>query len=127
MAHNPPPTPRLTAPYLSHFPSQTVRLIGKVVQLRGETAVVDAGGEINVLLNRVRLSFSLSLRPSPQVPVRAFFLPGIGVSQGGPDSRVVCGKGQSSHPRQRGGDRGEGSGGLEREGFDGDGLWGEFG
>jgi len=46
-------TPRVNAPYLQTFTGQTVRVLGKVVQLRGETAVVDAGGQINVLLMRV--------------------------------------------------------------------------
>ncbi|KAI9875161.1 MAG: hypothetical protein M1830_008809 [Pleopsidium flavum] len=45
-------TPRINAPYLGTFTGQTVRVLGKVVQLRGETAVVDAGGRVNVLLNR---------------------------------------------------------------------------
>lgn len=118
MAHNPPPTPRLTAPYLSHFPSQTVRLIGKVVQLRGETAVVDAGGEINLLLNRVRLSPS---RPRERRERHK------GGGFGADSVWMGCVTGQSSHPWQRGGDCGQGSGGLEREGLDGDGFWGEFG
>lgn len=46
-------TPRITAPYLENFQNQTVRLLGKVVQLRGEHATVDAGGQINVILTRV--------------------------------------------------------------------------
>ncbi|TKA67597.1 hypothetical protein B0A49_01229 [Cryomyces minteri] len=45
-------TPRITAPYLETFSHQTVRILGKVVQLRGEQATVDAGGQIAVLLNR---------------------------------------------------------------------------
>lgn len=50
------PTPRISAPYLSPFTNQTVRILGKVTQLRGETAVVDAGGPIDVVLNRVCVS-----------------------------------------------------------------------
>ncbi|GAB7354172.1 hypothetical protein MBLNU459_g4726t1 [Dothideomycetes sp. NU459] len=45
-------TPRITAPYLEQFSHQTVRILGKVVQLRGEQATIDAGGQINVHLNR---------------------------------------------------------------------------
>lgn len=49
-------TPRITAQYLEQFSHKNVRLVGKVIQLRGETAIVDAGGQITVLLNRVRFS-----------------------------------------------------------------------
>ncbi|KAK4930785.1 hypothetical protein LTR66_009697 [Elasticomyces elasticus] len=45
-------TPRVTAPYLEQFGHQTVRILGKVVQLRGEQATIDAGGQITVYLNR---------------------------------------------------------------------------
>lgn len=46
-------TPRITAPYLEQFSHQTVRILGKVRQLRGEQATVDAGGNVQVYLNRV--------------------------------------------------------------------------
>ncbi len=46
-------TPRISAEYLSAFQNQVVRIVGKVTQLRGETAVVDAGGAITVYLTRV--------------------------------------------------------------------------
>ena len=47
-------TPRVTAPYLEQFVGgPVVRILGKVLQLRGEQAIVDAGGQITVLLNRV--------------------------------------------------------------------------
>ncbi|KAF2156573.1 replication factor A protein 3 [Myriangium duriaei CBS 260.36] len=45
-------TPRITAPYLEQFQHQTVRILGKVTQLRGDQATLDAGGHINLLLNR---------------------------------------------------------------------------
>ncbi|KAK0310252.1 hypothetical protein LTR82_014934 [Friedmanniomyces endolithicus] len=45
-------TPRINAPYLSQFSHRTVRLLGKVRQLRGELATVDAGGDVVVHLNR---------------------------------------------------------------------------
>ena len=46
-------TPRITAPYLEAFSHSTVRMLGKVRQLRGESATIDAGGSVNVFLNRV--------------------------------------------------------------------------
>jgi hypothetical protein len=53
-------TPRINASYLEQFTHRTVRILGKVTQLRGEEATIDAGGQINVHLNRVcyRLFFS---------------------------------------------------------------------
>jgi hypothetical protein len=46
-------TPRITAPYLEQFSHKTVRILGKVRQLRGEDATIDAGGQISVHLTRV--------------------------------------------------------------------------
>lgn len=46
-------TPRINASYLEQFTHRTVRILGKVTQLRGEEATIDAGGQINVHLNRV--------------------------------------------------------------------------
>lgn len=54
-------TPRITAPYLEQFSHQTVRILGKVRQLRGEQATIDAGGQISVFLNRVSYVVGLSL------------------------------------------------------------------
>jgi hypothetical protein len=51
-----PQTPRVLAPHLSNFQHRIVRILGKVVQLRGETAVIDAGGNVDVVLNRVRVT-----------------------------------------------------------------------
>ncbi|OQO14173.1 hypothetical protein B0A48_01049 [Cryoendolithus antarcticus] len=45
-------TPRITAQYLEQFSHQTVRLLGKVRQLRGEQATIDAGGNVSIHLNR---------------------------------------------------------------------------
>ena len=53
-------TPRITAPYLEQFSHQTVRILGRVRQLRGEQATIDAGGQISVFLNRVKPTFSMS-------------------------------------------------------------------
>ncbi|EKG20657.1 hypothetical protein MPH_02012 [Macrophomina phaseolina MS6] len=45
-------TPRINAPLLEQFTHQTVRILGKVTQLRGEQATIDASGNINLHLNR---------------------------------------------------------------------------
>ncbi|MCJ1453927.1 hypothetical protein MMC28_004276 [Mycoblastus sanguinarius] len=45
-------TPRINAKYLESFTNQTVRILGKVISLRGETATIEANGSINVHLNR---------------------------------------------------------------------------
>ncbi|KAF2501947.1 replication factor A protein 3 [Lophium mytilinum] len=47
-------TPRILAPYLSQFQGQTVRILGKVVQLAGETAFIDAGGRVTLDLKTNR-------------------------------------------------------------------------
>lgn len=48
-------TPRATAPYLDSYVGRNVTIVGKVVQLRGEQAVVNADGNISAHLNRVRI------------------------------------------------------------------------
>jgi replication factor A3 len=48
--------PRINAQYLEAFTGKTVMITGKVSQIRGESAVIDANGEVTVLLNRVRTS-----------------------------------------------------------------------
>jgi len=45
-------TPRINSQYLDSFTNQIVRLVGKVVQLRGEQATIDAGGNVTAHLNR---------------------------------------------------------------------------
>lgn len=47
-------TPRINAQYLDHFNHQTVRIVGKVRQIRGETATIEANGSITLHLNKVR-------------------------------------------------------------------------
>ncbi|KAF2733955.1 replication factor A protein 3 [Polyplosphaeria fusca] len=47
-----PQTPRILAPNLSTFQHKLVRMLGKVVQLRGESATIDAGGNVDIILNR---------------------------------------------------------------------------
>ena len=60
------PTPRINAPLREKFigpqcmeieltEGQTVRIIGKPLQLQGDTALIEANGQILVHLNRVRL------------------------------------------------------------------------
>ncbi|CAK1361580.1 Replication factor A protein 3 [Cercospora beticola] len=45
-------TPRITAPYLEQFSHRTVRILGKVRQIRGEMATIEAGGKIDLHLNK---------------------------------------------------------------------------
>jgi len=47
--------PRVTAPYLNAFVGRSVLIVGQVMQLRGENAVINADGQIEAILNRVRL------------------------------------------------------------------------
>ena len=51
-----PATPRVVAQYLEQFRHHAgpVRILGKVTQIRGEEATIDAGGQIKIHLNRVR-------------------------------------------------------------------------
>jgi len=65
-------TPRINAQYLDSFTNQTVRLLGKVTSLRGETATIDANGSVNIHLNRVNLpSLAPPLPRSIQFPMMA--------------------------------------------------------
>lgn len=45
--------PRVTAAYLDRFVGRIVTLVGKVTQLRGEQATLEADGIVTVFLNRV--------------------------------------------------------------------------
>ncbi|KAJ4423544.1 hypothetical protein N0V82_001869 [Gnomoniopsis sp. IMI 355080] len=45
-------TPRITAPYLDRYIGRNVTIIGRVDQLRGEEATIDADGHIKAYLNR---------------------------------------------------------------------------
>ena len=58
-------TPRISAPYLENFSHQTVRILGKVTQLRGDQATLDAGGDVNIMLNRVSPPFHGAVCPVP--------------------------------------------------------------
>jgi replication factor A3 len=46
-------TPRINARFLEQFSHQTVRIVGKVTSLRGETATLEAEGSVTIQLNRV--------------------------------------------------------------------------
>lgn len=45
--------PRVSTQYLDSFVGRLVTIIGKVTQLRGDHATIDADGTVTVLLNRV--------------------------------------------------------------------------
>ncbi|CAK7216233.1 hypothetical protein SCUCBS95973_002741 [Sporothrix curviconia] len=45
-------TPRVSCSYLNSFVNHNVLVVGKVVQLRGDSAILDADGHITVNLNR---------------------------------------------------------------------------
>ncbi|KAG5986399.1 hypothetical protein E4U43_005523 [Claviceps pusilla] len=44
--------PRITASYLENFQGRHVTIVGKVTQLRGEQATIDADGVVTLHLNR---------------------------------------------------------------------------
>ncbi|KAA8901709.1 replication factor A protein 3 [Sphaerosporella brunnea] len=45
-------TPRINARYLEKFVNHTVRIVGKVTELYGDSAKIDASGTINLILTR---------------------------------------------------------------------------
>lgn len=45
-------TPRVSSPYLDSYVGRNVMIVGKVVQLRGDQAIIDADGNITAHLNR---------------------------------------------------------------------------
>jgi len=45
--------PRINAAYLEQFVNQTVRIVGRVSDVREDSAIVDAKGPIKLLLGRV--------------------------------------------------------------------------
>ncbi|KAI3321741.1 replication factor A protein 3-domain-containing protein [Xylariaceae sp. AK1471] len=45
-------TPRISANMLDSYVGQNVIVVGKVMQLRGDSAVLDANGQVNAILNR---------------------------------------------------------------------------
>lgn len=65
-------TPRITAPYLDSYQGRNVIVVGRVVQLRGETALIDSDGNITAHLNRVRDDLFQVSVPIPNLPVPCF-------------------------------------------------------
>lgn len=55
-------SPRITAQYLDSFVGRLVTIVGKVTQLRGDQATLDADGTVTVALNRVSLHRRLGPR-----------------------------------------------------------------
>lgn len=49
--------PRITASSLDSFVNKHVSIVGKVTQLRGDQATIDADGNVTILLNRVSSLF----------------------------------------------------------------------
>ena len=47
-------TPRVLAAHLANFTNRTVRIVGRVAQVRGNTATLDAEGQVSVTLSPVR-------------------------------------------------------------------------
>jgi hypothetical protein len=60
--------PRITCGYLNSYVGKNVIIVGRVVQLRGEEAIVDADGNITAHLNRVSLPFTPHLFPIQSLP-----------------------------------------------------------
>jgi len=46
-------TPRVTCSYLNSYVGRNVIIVGKVTQLRGDEAIIDADGNITARLHRV--------------------------------------------------------------------------
>ena len=62
--------PRITCAYLNSYVGKSVIVVGKVIQLRGEEAIIDADGNITAHLNRVSCYLTLLIArlfiyPSP--------------------------------------------------------------
>lgn len=66
-------TPRLSAPYLDGYVGRNVTVVGKVVQIRGESAVVDADGHITAHLNRVCVRYTSCAASRPHHISKANF------------------------------------------------------
>jgi hypothetical protein len=54
-------TPRITCAYLNSYVGKNVIVVGKVVQIRGDEALIDADGNVTAHLNRVSSPFASSL------------------------------------------------------------------
>lgn len=64
--------PRITCAYLNSYVGKNVIVVGKVLQLRGEEALIDADGNITAHLNRVSSALPLThprlFPPAPSFP-----------------------------------------------------------
>lgn len=49
-------TPRVSGRYIDSYINRTVMVVGKVIQLRGSEALIEADGQININLNPVCFS-----------------------------------------------------------------------
>ncbi len=56
-------TPRITCSYLDSYVGRNVTIVGKVAQLRGDTALLDSDGNITAHLNRVKTPWRCCLLP----------------------------------------------------------------
>lgn len=52
--------PRVSAQYLDAYVGRNVILVGKVTQLRGDTAIIDSDGPVTAVLDRVSLTSNFS-------------------------------------------------------------------
>ena len=50
-------TPRISGQLISSFVGRNVIIVGKVLQLLGDSAVIDAEGQVTVILTRVSTRF----------------------------------------------------------------------
>ncbi len=70
-------SPRITCAYLNSYVGKNVIVVGKVLQLRGEEAVIDADGNITAYLNRVSRPFPprplQATHPPASISIRPFF------------------------------------------------------
>jgi replication factor A3 len=57
--------PRITCAYLNSYVGKNVIIVGKVIQLRGDEALIDADGNITAHLNRVSCTGPHPFHPSP--------------------------------------------------------------
>lgn len=55
---DPTSTPRVSARYLGSYIEKPVIVVGKVIQVRGEEALIDADGQISITLSEVCAAIS---------------------------------------------------------------------
>lgn len=61
-------TPRISATLMDSYVGQNVIIVGNVVQLRGDTAFLEADGQVQANLNRVSGSLSCPVISNPATP-----------------------------------------------------------